>query len=81
MYNFCTIFDDLFNVNIVLILDIFTWIFSEVTLNHLWKRTISTIINTGLLDKVAVAPAVALIKHSAYANEILLPSWLQVSAV
>lgn len=35
----------------------------------------------GLVDNAAVAQAVALIKHSTYANEKLLPSWLRVSVV
>lgn len=34
---------------------------------HLWKRTISSIVCTGLFDNAA------LIKHSTYANEKLLP--------
>lgn len=44
----------------------FLWIFLEVidALNQLWKGAFSTIVCT----------AVALIKHSAYANEELFPS-------
>lgn len=43
-------------------------------LNQLWRRTISTLFCTGLVDNAAVALTVAIIKHSAYANERLLAS-------
>lgn len=61
--------------------NIFLWVFSEVVdaLNQLWKIFFSTIICISLIDNAAVAQAVALIKHSAYANEKLLPPRLQVT--
>lgn len=47
--------------------------------NQLWQRVISPIVCIGWVDNAAVAQAVALIKHSAYANEKLLPSQLSRS--
>lgn len=50
-------------------------------LKQLWKTTISSIVCTGVADNTGVVQAVALIKHSAYANEKMPPSSLQVNHV
>lgn len=42
----------------------FLWLFA---LNQLWRGTISLFVCISLVDNAAVAQAMALIKHSAYA--------------